>query len=180
MDSSEFDHEYLEIEEDAIDQLKEKKEKGEASTIPWNLDDKWLEDAKKWVQEEPKPDDKLVTEASKWLEPAEKWMEEKLEEEPADKWEEAKLEEEPADKWEEAAAKWLEAEAAATKPDDKKWPARKWLMQHELKGKRKEPSDEVDPDEGHAMKKLKNEEGEGSCEEEEGEGNCEEGVKEGN
>ncbi|KAL3627473.1 hypothetical protein CASFOL_028836 [Castilleja foliolosa] len=127
MDSSKSEYldieEYLEIEEDAIDQLKEKKEKGEASTIPWNLDDKWLEDAKKWVQEEPKPDDKLVTEESKWLEPAEKWMEEKLEEE-------------PADKWEEAAAKWLEAEAAATKPDDKKWPARKWLMQHELKGKK--------------------------------------------
>ncbi|KAL3613431.1 hypothetical protein CASFOL_042694 [Castilleja foliolosa] len=172
MDSSKSEYldieEYLEIEEDVIDQLKEKKEKGEASTIPWNLDDKWLEDAKKWVQEEPKPDDKLVTEASKWLEPAEKWMEEKLEEE-------------PAYKWEEAAAKWLEAEAAATKPDDKKWPARKWLMQHELKGKRKEPSDEVDPDEGHAVKKVdpdeghvvkkqKNEEGEGSCEEGETDG----------
>ncbi|KAL3644174.1 hypothetical protein CASFOL_012106 [Castilleja foliolosa] len=39
-------------------------QKREASTIPWNLDDKWLENAKKWVQEEPKPDDKLMTEAS--------------------------------------------------------------------------------------------------------------------
>ncbi|KAL3621113.1 hypothetical protein CASFOL_036025 [Castilleja foliolosa] len=89
-------------------------QKREASTIPWNLDDKWLEDAKKWVQEEPKPDDKLVTEASKWLEPAEKWMEEKLEEEPDDKWlEDAKKwvqdEPKPDDKLVTEASKWLES-----------------------------------------------------------------------
>ncbi|KAL3647992.1 hypothetical protein CASFOL_008960 [Castilleja foliolosa] len=115
--------------------------------IPWNLDDKWLEDAKKWVQEEPKPDDKLMNEASKWFEtgPDESLVDEK---------------------WVEEARKWLVVEAAASKPDDSKWPARKLLIQHE--GKRKEPSDEVDPGEEKAVKRLKTE---GSCEEAGKEGN---------
>ncbi|KAL3617280.1 hypothetical protein CASFOL_038825 [Castilleja foliolosa] len=70
------------------------------SKIPWNLDDKWLEDAQKWLHEEPKPDDKLMHEANKWLEP-------KTDESLVD------------DKWMQAASKWLEEETAASKPGDK-------------------------------------------------------------
>ncbi|KAL3616142.1 hypothetical protein CASFOL_039999 [Castilleja foliolosa] len=56
------------------------------------------------------------------------------------------------DKWMQAASKWLEEEAAASKPDVK-WPPSKWIEEEPKSRTDESEVDEVDPDEGQAVKR---------------------------
>ncbi|KAL3618543.1 hypothetical protein CASFOL_037625 [Castilleja foliolosa] len=60
------------------------------------------------------------------------------------------------DKWMQAASKWLEEEAAASK-SDVKWPASKWMEEEPNPRTDENEVDEVDPDEGQAVKRQKTE-----------------------
>ncbi|KAL3651637.1 hypothetical protein CASFOL_004639 [Castilleja foliolosa] len=60
------------------------------------------------------------------------------------------------DKWMQAASKWLEEVAAASKLDVK-WPPSKWMEEEPNSRTDESEVDEVDPDEGQAVKRQKTE-----------------------